>query len=586
MPYNNLTCEQKEAVFFEGNLLLTACPGAGKTKTLVSKICYLIESNKGFSKKKKIVALTYTNVAADTISERISQFGIADNNLWIGTIHSFCLTWIIKPNVDRISRLHKGFSIINEYDKEEIIKGLKSEFNLRPNFTISTLLNFNYKQFYEPGSKEFKVVKSYHQYLNDNNMIDFDLILNLSCEFLKKYDCLCERLANLMSHILIDEYQDTSELQYEILRHILKKGKCELTLIGDKEQAIYTSMGSVVKNRDEVKHYFGLKDLEEKRLTGCFRSSQKIIDFYSKYKDEEYSIQSLSNLHDFNSVIHIDELIDKSQLPNYIINLIKTHLSKGIREEEIVILCPSWFSVIDLSKKLLDYNCGIEFDGVTVSPISRSEDNLWVDLVSLILIKREPKNYNLRQKIAHRFFDEFNLIESLDHVYSAKTLLKLINKISDNLNYDCKIDLWLFELAKDFCSQLNIDLYSNLKLKSEIDRLINATISKMSRFNLQYIAIDLLKIFNHNTGVKITTCHSTKGDEYDVVICTGLLNGKIPNWSDIYRDRRGERVYQDYLARRLLYVISSRAKKHLYMIAERGHLTNKGTPYDTTTPQL
>ena len=106
MPYRNLTSEQMDAVKFNGNLLLTACPGSGKTKTLVSKLCFILENKELFCiGKKKIIALTYTNIAADTILERIMSFGISSESLWIGTIHSFCLNWIIKPNVDKIPTL-------------------------------------------------------------------------------------------------------------------------------------------------------------------------------------------------------------------------------------------------------------------------------------------------------------------------------------------------------------------------------------------------------------------------------------------------------------------------------------------------
>lgn len=99
---------------------------------------------------------------------------------------------------------------------------------------------------------------------------------------------------------------------------------------------------------------------------------------------------------------------------------------------------------------------------------------------------------------------------------------------------------------------------------------------------MNYRASDLSSFYNFRGGVKITTCHSTKGDEYEVVICTGLLNGKIPHWDDIIDCSR---KHSDYTARRLLYVISSRAKKHLYMISESGHMTRNGFPY-SITPQL
>ncbi|MFA2151504.1 UvrD-helicase domain-containing protein, partial [Escherichia coli] len=78
----------------------------------------------------------------------------------------------------------------------------------------------------------------------------------------------------LLKHILVDEYQDTSHIQYEILRLIVTKKNTIVSLIGDKEQAIYTGLGAIVKNRSELIDFFELDDLAEMRLTGCFRSSQ------------------------------------------------------------------------------------------------------------------------------------------------------------------------------------------------------------------------------------------------------------------------------------------------------------------------
>ncbi|EAR1649233.1 ATP-dependent helicase, partial [Salmonella enterica] len=151
-----------DAVEFNDNLLLTACPGSGKTKTLVSKLCYILE-NKEFLGigKKKVVALTYTNVAADTILERIMSFGINSDSLWIGTIHSFCLNWIIKPNIDRIPRLCKGFNIIDEHEKEFLLNDLKEQYDLSPYDKIDTILDFNFTPIYCRDIPEYNVVKAY-----------------------------------------------------------------------------------------------------------------------------------------------------------------------------------------------------------------------------------------------------------------------------------------------------------------------------------------------------------------------------------------------------------------------------------------
>lgn len=226
MPYRNLTSEQMDAVRFDGHLLLTACPGSGKTKTLVSKLCYILEHKELLKVgKKKIIALTYTNIAADTILERIMSYGIDSDSLWIGTIHSFCLNWIIKPNVDRIPRLRKGFNVIDEHEKEFLINEIKGKYKLSIHDKVNTALNLNFKPLYISGQKEHSVVMEYHTYLNSNRLIDFDLILNLSCRLLEKYDLVCERISLLLKHILVDEYQDTSHVQYEILRLIVTKKK-------------------------------------------------------------------------------------------------------------------------------------------------------------------------------------------------------------------------------------------------------------------------------------------------------------------------------------------------------------------------
>ncbi|MER2472035.1 ATP-dependent helicase [Photorhabdus laumondii] len=585
MPYRNLTSEQMEAVTHDGNLLLTSCPGSGKTKTLVSKLCYILENKYVLGiGKKKIIALTYTNIAADTILERIMSFGISSDSLWIGTIHSFCLNWIIKPNMDRIPRLCKGFSVIDEHEKEFILNDLKEKYHLTSNDEVLTRLDLNFKPLYPRGTNKFSLVKEYHAYLHAHKLIDFDLILNISCCLLLKYNALCERLSLLIRYILVDEYQDTSEIQYEILRLIISMKNTIITLIGDKEQAIYTGLGAVVKNRKELIDFFELEDLAEMRLTGCFRSSQVIVDFYSKYKDDNYKINSLSKFKNFQSVIFKECKVDITRLSIYVSGIIRTHLAQGIPPGEIAVLCPGWFDVIKLSNEIAALNTGIEIDGVMISPIPKNNENLWLNLVKLVLIKKTPDNFNVRQKLVREFFQELNIVAPYTEATSPKQILKEINKIAISIDYDCQIDSWLCDAIKRFCHSISIDLDINFDSHcyKEMYSLINATRKRMLKYKMDYKASDLHSFSNFKDGVKITTCHSTKGDEYDVVICTGLLNGKVPNWNDIIDCTK---EHQNYVARRLLYVISSRAKKHLYMISERGNKTKSGIPY-TITPQL
>ncbi|TOR07043.1 hypothetical protein CGG82_24145 [Vibrio parahaemolyticus] len=397
----------------------------------------------------------------------------------------------------------------------------------------------------------------------------------MSFRLLFHYDGVRSRLAFFIKHILVDEYQDTSLLQYEILKLIISERKSNITLIGDQEQAIYTGLGAEVKGKAELIDYFALEALHDLSLTGCFRSSQRIIDFYTKYQDGGLSIESKSDLKEFESVVHLEQGIDKSQLSNFIHEVIQSHIEKGILAEEIVVLCPSWFDVIQRSKELDKLDKDYSIDGVVVSPIPKNEDNMWLNLVKLVLNEACMENYLIRRRLANTLIEgleECGLNVSGEH----KKILKIVN--SFNISIDQSITDWIESIVLEFSHLISLNITANKTAKLRLDSLIDATKIRMEKHDMDYRAHDLKRFFGKSKGVKITTCHSTKGDEYDVVICTGLLEGKIPHWNDVYINNQ----HANYVARRLLYVIGSRAKKHLYMVSERGHKTRKGFDYVPT----
>lgn len=140
---DDLNDEQVDAIRQAGNVFLEACPGSGKTRTLTYKIA--LELSKLTDEKKWIVAITYTNRAADEIRERIELLGVETSQLWIGTIHSFCLEWIIKPYGIYHDKLKNGFKVINSYDSEDIITNIC--LGLRPQQYITY---YQCSHFYTP----------------------------------------------------------------------------------------------------------------------------------------------------------------------------------------------------------------------------------------------------------------------------------------------------------------------------------------------------------------------------------------------------------------------------------------------------
>src|SRR5882757_6245083 len=118
----DLNPEQEAAIAEEGNVFLVACPGSGKTRTLTYKIASQL-SKPGLG-KRWVVAITYTHRAADEIHERIENLGVDTSKLWIGTIHSFCLEWILKPYAIYHDALKYGFRVIDAHDRERLLTEL------------------------------------------------------------------------------------------------------------------------------------------------------------------------------------------------------------------------------------------------------------------------------------------------------------------------------------------------------------------------------------------------------------------------------------------------------------------------------
>jgi superfamily I DNA/RNA helicase len=187
------------------------------------------------------------------------------------------------------------------------------------------------------------------------------------------------------------------------------------------------------------------------------------------------------------------------------------------------------------------------------------------------------KNYIKRNRLAVELSDNLFDSGSLGYTVNPKVILRAVNSLSIDTNME--IDEWLNLVIDSFCSILSIGMVGDSITKAGKCSLIDATSERIKKYNMNYRASDLHRFFSASNGVKITTCHSTKGDEYEVVICTGLLKGKVPHWNDIIDCGY---THQNYIARRLLYVIASRAKKHLYMISEKGHKTGSGIDYKAT----
>ena len=558
---DKLNPQQKQVCIDEGNILLKACPGSGKTRTLTYKIAYLVE--KYIDSKKLNIAITYTNRAADEIRERLEKVETPEDKVWVGTIHQFCLEFIIRPYTMYHKRLRKGYHIIDEYVTKQYIEEIIEELGIDIGYS---------KPFEYP-----EILEKYQKKLLDEKEIDFNDILSISFDLISDKKFIAENISGIIKTILVDEYQDTNELQYKILSSIVRADKkIQVTFVGDTDQAIYGGLGGVAKTCDELQKEFGIKFLERK-LDGCYRSTQRIVDYYSYFQLKGMKIQAVSDIKDEIGCLIYDNTINKSELFEKIACIVKDELSKGIPETEICIIAPQWWLLFPLSKKMKELLPDVKFDAPDITPIKYDPMNIFY-LISKLLFTESGKRITSRKRVANEIIeilteeykirlseqiDSYRVLKVINSIYLTNEngiayLQEAITKFLVGIGIELSIEASLYKAYEDFMERIK-DRVKNNHLSTDIDVF--------------------RQCFKEKEGVVINTFHGVKGEEYTTVIAFGILKGYIPHW-DIIINKPID--YQKNETKKLLYVVCSRAKKNLFLFSEQGRTTQKGAPLVST----
>lgn len=428
--YESLNIEQKQIVQSSGNILVTACPGGGKTRTLIHKIAYELDQCKENS--KMIVAITYTNAAADEIESRIEKMGINSERLWTGTIHAFCLEWILRPYAGYCNRLKQGFTVIDEYTANKIKEEVCRKFNANI-YDTNTKANRKGKLLNSNDNNK-KAASEYHKLLNENRYIDFDLIMYLSYKILVSYPRISSCMGNVFHMICVDEYQDTQDIAYGILGCIFRASvnKPMAFIVGDVDQAIYGGLGGVAKSKEELEEEFGNIVFEEKTISGCYRSCQRIVDYYSSFQLNRYKITSLGNNKDDRGTICFNKSINRADVYTYIAQIVQENLKKGIAPNQICVIAPRWEIIIPCARSLNAILKDVEFDAPGLSPLGRNHDNIFFKMARLCLTEPSPNMFNTRirwaKEVIHQLALNYTICFQEDEL-SPLILLKLINGI-------------------------------------------------------------------------------------------------------------------------------------------------------------
>ncbi len=604
---NSLNEKQKEAVLCtDGPLLIVAGAGAGKTKTITHRIIHLI--HKGIN-PDAILAITFTNKAAKEMKERVMGMlekrehgDIVGDNLahpgfrrgvpFISTFHSLGV-YIIKENAHMIG-LTKHFSIIDESDALSIIKNIMKERDIDPKQNeprkIKGIISRSKGDFIDVeefsknvGSAIQSIVaviwREYERELKKQKALDFDDLLIESVKILKNNKDIREKYQDRWRYIHIDEYQDTNEVQYEMVKLLIGKER-NLCVVGDTDQNIYSWRGANIKN---MLHFE--KDFPNSKIVMLeqnYRSTKNIIEAAnSVIKKNEYRVpKNLFTENKEGESINICEAYDELAEANHVAETIDMIL----REEEaenIAILYRANFQSRVLEEAILARQIPYQVLGVKFFERREIKDLLSyikasLNRESLVDIKRiinVPARGIGKTTIAKLFANQFNEIpkatqEKINNFYN---LLDNINefitthKASESIKYIIE-KTGLEEKYKYGSTDEQEDLENMKELVSlalkydDLEYGIEKLLEDASLSSDQDTLIYEENKKENKKGVRLMTVHASKGLEFKYVFITGLEQDLFPHIKD------GKKSKEDNEEeRRLFYVALTRAKHKLYL---------------------
>lgn len=575
-----LNREQRDAVDCDGDVVVTACPGSGKTRVLTARIIRGVDALE--SRRERVAALTFTNRAADEIWARLDQEGVPTDCLWAGTIHSFALEWILRPYAPYAELIRRGFAVADEYYCERLLRDVRRRLGMQQYAEINTTYRRD-GSIENANATAEEALALFREELRREKLIDYDEVLYLAYRLLADNAEIAANLGAIFRLFCVDEVQDIQDLQYAILSEIYRasRERPELFLVGDADQSIYESLGALTKSPEEIAAEFGIGNLQHFELVGNYRSTQRIIDYCRLFRpavaqsDSRIGDPAEHGLISFqNQSVHLDDLSD------HIASLVQAALDQGIPEDEICIVAPQWGHVRSLARQLVEALPDVNFDAPGLSPLYSVRDSVWFKLARLFLTQPVPARIRSRVRCANEVLKDLEFLlgsEAPESIGSARRLLRMLNQTqsaeTDGIPY-------LRDVFTQFLGRSGIAIDAHAALRESFDLFFEKAEGRLedAAGGMPASVDSFRKIFSYPTGVVVNTCHGVKGEEFDTVIAFGLLRGFVPHWEVIIH---GSKAEADQRESKLLYVVASRAKRQLFFIAEVGRRTRTGSPYQT-----
>ena len=598
MNLDELNERQKEAVLYnDGPLLIIAGAGAGKTKTLTTKIAYLIEKEN--VAPENILAITFTNKAAKEMKDRLFKtIGQTAKYLQVSTFHSFGLK-LLRENYDALG-YDKNFVIMDSDDSLTVVKKIIKDMGYDPKIynprairnKISSCKNeMTSPEAYERyAASDFEkivqeVYAKYEKKLQRNNSVDFDDLLLLPIELFKKNPDILNKYQDLYQYILIDEYQDTNEAQY-ILTKMLSAKNRKITCVGDDSQSIYSFRGANYKNILNFEKDY--KDAKTILLEQNYRSTSNILDAANQVikNNKMRKDKNLWTSRGIGEKIKYYRAYNERDEAQYVIRKIKELTNRNVEYKDIAVLYRTNAQSRVLEEEMLKENLPYRVIGsfyfysrkeikdliAYLRLIHNSKDNvsllrvintpkrgIGLKTIENLTIQADAMGVSIYEAISSGKELEFkNIIEKLKEMSKDLTLTELIDKVLDASGMKKEL-----EDEKTLEAEVRLENLEEFKSITKTFEEREGLIS-LEDFLLEISLISDVEEYKDDPNrISLMTVHSVKGLEFDHVFVVGMEEGIFPHINSLMDNSELEEE------RRLCYVAITRAKDDLHLVNAR-----------------
>ena len=591
LGYND---KQKEAILkTDGPILVIAGAGSGKTRVLTTKIAYLVENG---IPTDNILAITFTNKAAKEMKDRvINMLGSEGYEIRISTFHSFGV-YLMQKHYNELG-YQKNFTILDSDDSLTVIKKIMKDLNIdskdyNPRAirnAISSAKNeligsFEYERYVSDdfSQKVFDVYTRYEKKLLLNNSMDFDDLLLLPIKLFRSKPDILKYYQELYQYILVDEYQDTNEAQY-ILIKMLSALNRNICVVGDESQSIYSFRGSNYRNILNFEKDY--KDCTTILLEQNYRSTSTILNSANDVirNNKHRKDKKLWTLNGVGEKIEYYKALDEKDEANYVVNEIDNLIGNGSKKSEIAVLYRTNAQSRVMEEALLKANIPYKVVGSFYFYNRKEIKDLICylkliynkyDDISLLRVINTPKRgiglktiESLQEKASINNMCMYDSIDSGKELEFKKIIDEIIG-IKDNYSLTELVDIVLdktgmkheLEAEKSIEAEIRLENLEEFKSITRAFEEKNGLVSLEDFLTEISLVSDVTEHKEQTDVVTLMTVHSAKGLEFENVFLIGMEEGIFPHNNSFDSSEALEEE------RRLCYVAITRAKSKLWLV--------------------